>query len=91
MLNYNPLDLYQVTEIEAALVIHLRGAKIGNSNAAPLAAGPLEAMCEYVTRYTHARMRGITLDDAHRIALKGAKILEPGREAKIQVGPGGKP
>ena len=77
-MEFSALEMYEIVEGKDCLVICKHGTRVGGMSVTPLMAGPLMVLVEYQARYFDARLAGKSLDDAHRDALTGARIIQAG-------------
>jgi len=77
-MNLSGILTYKVIEADQLLAIVHADAHIAQRGGIELIIGTLPVCCEYLARYTNERASGLTPDDAHRVALKGAHVVGSG-------------
>lgn len=77
-MKFSKLLMYKVVEFRGGIVIIAQHDQLQQAEAVPLIVGHSDDVAEYLVRYMHARENGKEIVEAHRISLKGAKIVEAG-------------
>jgi hypothetical protein len=71
-------ETYKVVECGDFLAIMRPQDNFNDHKKADLIVSDLPTCCEYLARYTYARAGGKSIDDAHREALAGARVIKAG-------------
>jgi len=72
-MKFSNMQLLKVVELADALVICRPQDNVPKSE--PLIIADMPTVAEYLIRYHEARCKGLPLKEAHKEALKGAKVI----------------
>lgn len=75
---FSKLTMYKVVEFPGGIAIINQHDNLTTPGAVPLICGDGATVPEYLDRYIHAREKGKEIVAAHREAMLGTKMIEPG-------------